>query len=266
MRASHSSRSAVRALVERLLEHLGHGSALVVEVDRARRGHHGTQLAQAVLLARASAPRRPGPSSRPAARSAAAPRPSRAARRRRPAACPPPWPRRSAPRWPGARPAVRRAAAARPRGSARAAARPAWRCGARSRSARPGARRAPGRPSPSPGRRPPGRRGPSTAPGRSPRLVAAERPHRRPLGPPGGARDPLGDPPSSRASRPDPGARMTDTSGARLGVPRTSIRPSVFSGDRAGLAAESDRISMPSRPDLDVGPQDGAHTLARRNQ
>ena len=45
-----------------------------------------------------------------------------------------------------------------------------------------------------------------------------------------------------------PGARMTDTSGARFGVPLTSIRPSVFSGERAGFAGVSDRISMPSSP------------------
>ena len=44
-----------------------------------------------------------------------------------------------------------------------------------------------------------------------------------------------------RARRlPEPGARMTDTSGARSGVPLTSMRPSVFSGERAGLAAVSD--------------------------
>ena len=41
---------------------------------------------------------------------------------------------------------------------------------------------------------------------------------------------------------------MTDTSGARFGVPFTSMRPSVFSGERAGFAEASDRISMPSRP------------------
>ncbi len=40
---------------------------------------------------------------------------------------------------------------------------------------------------------------------------------------------------------------MTDTSGARLGVPLTSMRPSVRSGERAGLAAERVRTSMPSR-------------------
>ena len=41
---------------------------------------------------------------------------------------------------------------------------------------------------------------------------------------------------------------MTETSGARFGVPLTSMRPSVFSGERAGFAEVSDRISMPSRP------------------
>jgi len=41
---------------------------------------------------------------------------------------------------------------------------------------------------------------------------------------------------------------MTDTSGARLGVPLTSMRPSDFSGERAGFAEVSERISMPSRP------------------
>ena len=40
---------------------------------------------------------------------------------------------------------------------------------------------------------------------------------------------------------------MTDTSGARLGVPLTSMRPSVLSGERAGLAGESVRTWMPSR-------------------
>ena len=40
---------------------------------------------------------------------------------------------------------------------------------------------------------------------------------------------------------------MTDTSGARRGVPFTSMRPSVFSTDRAGLTGVSARTSMPSR-------------------
>ena len=55
-------------------------------------------------------------------------------------------------------------------------------------------------------------------------------------------------PSSSRRRLSEPGAKMTDTSGARRGVPLTSIRPSVFSGERAGFAAVSDWISMPSRP------------------
>jgi len=48
---------------------------------------------------------------------------------------------------------------------------------------------------------------------------------------------------SARAGRQDHRA-----SGARFGVPRTSMRPSVFSGERAGLAGERVRISMPSKP------------------
>ncbi len=41
---------------------------------------------------------------------------------------------------------------------------------------------------------------------------------------------------------------MTETSGARFGVPFTSMRPSVFSGERVGFAGDRARISMPSRP------------------
>jgi len=113
------------------------------------------------------------------------------------------------------------------------------------------------RPSPSPGRRAPGRRGPP-APrgGRSPprssrgpspsgprRLLLLRLPPRR------SPRSPRS-PSSSRSRRRlfDPGARMTDTSGARLGVPLTSMRPSVFSGERAGLADDNERTSMPSKP------------------
>ena len=88
--------------------------------------------------------------------------------------------------------------------------------------------------------------------GRGRRAPCAGRPRRRRRqcaglrrAAPGGRRV---SPPSSRARLPDPGARTTDTSGARFGVPLTSIRPSVFSGERAGLTAVRDRISMPSRP------------------
>ena len=127
-----------------------------------------------------------------------------------------------------------------------------------------------GRPSASPGRRPPGRRGPLPPRGRSPRSaigarrdrVRSPRSARSPRSPRSsrGPRAPSGPPrrpprrslrsPSSSSRRrfPDPGARITETSGARLGVPLTSIRPSACSGDRAGFVAVSDRISMPSRP------------------
>ena len=44
---------------------------------------------------------------------------------------------------------------------------------------------------------------------------------------------------------PSPGARMTETSGARLGVPLTSMRPSVFSGERG-------RLGRGEREDLDA--------------
>ena len=57
-------------------------------------------------------------------------------------------------------------------------------------------------------------------------------------------------PSSSRSRRrlSEPGARITDTSGARFGVPLTSMRPSTLSGERAGFAAVRERTSMPSRP------------------
>jgi hypothetical protein len=47
---------------------------------------------------------------------------------------------------------------------------------------------------------------------------------------------------------PDPGARITDTSGALFGVPRTSMRPVDFSGERVGLTEASDKTSIPSNP------------------
>ena len=122
-----------------------------------------------------------------------------------------------------------------------------------------------GRPSASPGRRPPGRRGPPPPRGRSlrsPRSARSARSRdgrslRSPRAPrsvrsPRSASGPPRRPPrrSRRSSsrRREPGARTTETSGARFGVPRTSMRPSVFSGERAGLAGERVRISMPSKP------------------
>jgi len=129
-----------------------------------------------------------------------------------------------------------------------------------------------GLPSPSPGRRLPGRRGPVLPPGppgppRPP--PAAPPPGPEPPGPPPGP-PPPGPPPgrsprcpprlgrrSSRSSPsssrrrerlPDPGARITETSGARLGVPTTSIRPVVFSGEWVGLTAERAKTSIPSSP------------------
>ena len=111
----------------------------------------------------------------------------------------------------------------------------------------------PSRPSPSPVRRPPGRRGP---------LLPAPRPPAR-AGPPAARsaagpslrRPPLRSfrsspsPSSRRRLRlADPGARMTETSGARRGVPTTSIRPSRCSGERVGLAEISEMTSIPSRP------------------
>ena len=174
--------------------------------------------------------------------------------------------------------AARRAAAARPPGSARAATRPTWRCGARSTSAWPGARR--GRD----GRRltGPAATGAARSGCRRVATVAARsRPSRRPLVAPRSPPRRRPPAPRSRAARragrdahrrrhgarlPEPGARITDTSGARWGVPFTSMRPSIFSGERAGLAGVSDRTSMPSRPDLDVGPQHGADRLARRHE
>ncbi len=100
----------------------------------------------------------------------------------------------------------------------------------------------PGRPSASPGRRPPGRRGPLAPPPPrrlSSRAPPSERPPRR---------EPRPSPSSSRRRLPEPGARITDTSGARLGVPLTSIRPSDFSGDRVGFAGARAKISIPSSP------------------
>ena len=123
------------------------------------------------------------------------------------------------------------------------------------------------RPSPSPGRRPAGRRGPLLPPGPPRPAPGAPPPGPEPGPAPGPPlwRSPRGPPrpglradrsspsPSPSSSRrrvrfPDPGARMTETSGARRGVPTTSIRPVAFSGERAGLTAVSERISIPSRP------------------
>ena len=128
--------------------------------------------------------------------------------------------------------------------SGRSAASMALRCtvevGAAGRSPRPV------RVSPSPGLRPPGRRGPFPLRGRSPRSrrgVASPSPlaRRRLSGP--------SESPSPRRRGRDPGARITDTSGARFGVPRTSIRPSVFSGDCAGLAGRATGSQFPrARP------------------
>ncbi len=133
--------------------------------------------------------------------------------------------------------------------SGRSAASMALRCtvdvGATGRSPRAG------RPSLSPGRCPPGRRGPPAprggrSPPRSSLRPSPPGPGPRRLPPRRSRRSPS----SSRSRRrlSEPGARITDTSGARLGVPLTSMRPSVFSGERAGFAAVSERISMPSRP------------------
>ena len=138
--------------------------------------------------------------------------------------------------------------------SGRSAASMALRCtvdvGATGRSPRAG------RPSLSPGRRAPGRRGPPpprggrspprSSPRPSPRLSPGPGPGPRRLPPRRSRRSPS----SSRSRRrlSEPGARITDTSGARFGVPFTSMRPSVFSGERAGFAEVSERISMPSRP------------------
>jgi hypothetical protein len=122
-----------------------------------------------------------------------------------------------------------------------------------------------GLPSPSPGRRVPGRRGPllppgppgpprpppAPPPGPEPPSPGPPPPGRSPRWPPRlGRRSSRSSPPSSRRRErlPDPGARITDTSGARFGVPRTSIRPVVFSGERTGLTAVSDKTSMPSKP------------------
>ncbi len=109
-----------------------------------------------------------------------------------------------------------------------------------------------GRPSPSPGRPAPGRRGPPAprggrSPPRSSRRPSPSGPRR--LLPRRSPRSPRS-PSSSRSRRRlfDPGAKMTDTSGARLGVPLTSMRPSVFSGERAGFADDNERTSMPSKP------------------
>jgi len=127
-----------------------------------------------------------------------------------------------------------------------------------------------GRPSPSPGRRVPGRRGPLLPVERSPPLgrppplppgppsdrapSGRDPPERSPAGPRslrGPLRSRRSSPSSSSRRRdrlPEPGARITETSGARLGVPTTSIRPSVFSSERNGLAEESARTAMPSSP------------------
>ena len=177
-----------------------------------------------------------------------------------------PWRRCSAPRWPGARLAGRRAAAARPRGSVRAAAPPAWRCGARWTSASTGRSPRAGRPSPSPGRRPPGRRGPPPPRGR-----------RSPLGLARGAASPSGavapaaaaprrrarrSPSSSRRRLPDPGARMTDTSGARFGR-ALDLNPAFRLLRRASRLRRGERQDLDAlEADVDVGPQHGADRLA----
>ena len=59
---------------------------------------------------------------------------------------------------------------------------------------------------------------------------------------------------------------MTETSGARLGVPLTSIRPSVFSGERAGFAEVSDEDLDALETDFDVGPQHGTDSLSGRHE
>ena len=109
--------------------------------------------------------------------------------------------------------------------------------------------------SPSPGRRLPGRRGPPLPPGVSDRSGRSGRgaPRRLPLGRSlRSPRSPRSSPSRSRSGRrvrlPEPGARITETSGARRGVPMTSIRPGAFSGERDGLTSASDRISIPSSP------------------
>ena len=141
--------------------------------------------------------------------------------------------------------------------SGRRAASMALRCtvdvGATGRSPRAG------RPSPSPGRPAPGRRGPPAprggrSPPRSSRRPSPSGP-RRPL-PRRSPRSPRS-PSSSRSRRrlSDPGAKMTDTSGARFGVPLTSMRPSVFSGERAGFADDKREDLDALEADFDVGPQ-----------
>ena len=77
---------------------------------------------------------------------------------------------------------------------------------------------------------------------------------------------PLRSPPSSRRRLADPGARMTETSGARFGVPRTSIRPSVFSGERAGFVGGQRQDLDAFEPDVDIRPQHRTDGFAGRHQ
>ena len=129
--------------------------------------------------------------------------------------------------------------------SGRSAASMALRCDGR-RRARRDAHPGTGAPRRQPGRRPPGRRGPRRR--RGARRSSAIRPRARRPSSGDRRRRPCARRRRRRRPLPEPGARMTETSGARLGVPLTSMRPSVFSGDRAGFVAVSDRISMPSSP------------------
>ena len=181
-----------------------------------------------------------------------------------------PWRPCSAHRWLGARPAGRRARAARPPGSARGGAQPAWRCGARSRSGATGRSPRAGRPSPSP--RPPARRaawpattgtvGALTA-GRAlttlvPRsarrgaVASTVLSARRSATPTAAAAVPTVGVVVATRRLPEPGARMTETSGARLGVPLTSMRPSSSPAERSGLRSAQRQNLDPFEPDLDV--------------
>ena len=154
--------------------------------------------------------------------------------------------------------------------SGRSAASMALRCavdvGAAGRSPRPG------RPVAVAGATPTGTPGPAATPAPRP-LAAASVAPRTPVAAPALAAPTTvvpahghvarRSPSSSRRRLPDPGARMTDTSGARLGVPLTSIRPSVFSGERAGFACGQGEDLDAFEADLDVGPQHRADLLAR---
>ena len=59
---------------------------------------------------------------------------------------------------------------------------------------------------------------------------------------------------------------MTETSGARLGVPLTSIRPSAFSGERAGFAGREREDLDALEADFDIGPQHGTDGLSGRHE